>query len=163
PCERSSTGSFSGQRVSPMRRRRSSSASCGTSTVNGRISVWVGAWTAMGALLVLVTGRRDATSGAPESLESHDCRCRLNLLRCERRAQLVPRRDAELREQAVQVRADGAVRKVEALADLAVAQPFRGQLGNLELLRRELVASLLAAPASGFAGSTDLLARPFCV
>ena len=39
PCERSSTSSFDGSRVAPMRRRNSARSSSGTATSNGRTSV----------------------------------------------------------------------------------------------------------------------------
>src|SRR6516164_4749310 len=50
-----------------------------------------------------------------------------------------PGRYAEFGEDPVQVRADGAVRKVELLTDLAVAQAFGGHLGDLQFLRAELI------------------------
>src|SRR3954453_10316054 len=62
--------------------------------------------------------------------------------RRERRVQLSARGDAELGEDAVQVGADRAVREKQALADLAVREAVRGKLGDLQLLRRQLVASL---------------------
>jgi hypothetical protein len=44
--------------------------------------------------------------------------------------------------------ADGAVREVEPLADLAVGEAFGGELRDLELLGGQLVASLgVSAPA----------------
>ena len=43
---------------------------------------------------------------------------------------------------AVEVGADGAVREVELLADLAVGEPLGRQLGDLQLLRRELIAGV---------------------
>src|SRR5690349_16402630 len=65
--------------------------------------------------------------------------------------QLSTRRDAELGEDPVQVVADGAVREVELLADLPVAQPFRGQPGDLQLLRRQQVQHPRAWPAAALA------------
>src|SRR4051812_3942121 len=70
----------------------------------------------------------------------------------ERGAHLAARADVELREDAVQVGCDRAVREVEALADLAVGQPVSGELGDLQLLRGEAVASIGVSSAAGFAG-----------
>src|SRR5258707_4043378 len=63
-------------------------------------------------------------------------------------AQLRPGRDAQLGEDAVQVRADGAVRQVQPLPDLPVGQPLGRQLRDLQLVRCQLVTSVrVAAPA----------------
>ena len=70
---------------------------------------------------------------------------RLGCRRGERRLELTARRDSELREYAVEVRADGAVGEVEPLAYLAVGEPFRGKLCDLELLRGQLVAGFRSA------------------
>src|ERR687896_2520932 len=64
----------------------------------------------------------------------------LGCRRGERRLELTARRDSQLREYAVEVRADGAVGQVEPLAYLAVGEPFRGKVGDLELLGGQLIA-----------------------
>ena len=56
-------------------------------------------------------------------------------LRVKDGAQLAARRDAELRKDAVEVRADRAVREIQRLADLAVRQALRGHPRDLQLLR----------------------------
>src|SRR5689334_13580951 len=57
-------------------------------------------------------------------------------------AQLGPRGDPELWEDAVEVRAHRAMRQVEPLADLAVRQALRRKLRDLQLLSRQIVARL---------------------
>ena len=74
-------------------------------------------------------------------------------------AQLGARRDPELRIHAVQVRADGAVREVELLADLAVREPLARHLRDLQLLRRQLVARVGRAAAAALARRPQLLPR----
>jgi hypothetical protein len=54
-------------------------------------------------------------------------------------SELRPRGDAQLREHAVQVGGDGAVRQIEPLTDLAVRQSLGDQLCDLKLLGRQLV------------------------
>lgn len=51
--------------------------------------------------------------------------------------------------------------EVELLADLPVGQPLGGQLGDLELLRAEVVPCLWDAAGAGLAGGTEFLAGPF--
>ena len=53
---------------------------------------------------------------------------------------------SELREDAVEVRADRAVGEAELLADLAVGEAFGGEVSDLEFLRRGLVAGGGVAP-----------------
>ena len=53
------------------------------------------------------------------------------------------------------------MREIEPLSDLAVGQAFRGQLGNLQLLRRQLVARLRDTPAAALPGRAELGARLF--
>src|SRR3954454_21135192 len=76
--------------------------------------------------------------------------------RRQRGAQLRAGRDPELREHAVEVRADGAVRQVQPLADLAVRQAPRRQLRDLQLLRGELVARFGNPAATALARGTQL-------
>src|SRR5215207_6259936 len=72
--------------------------------------------------------------------------------RRQRRAQLSARGDPELREDPVQVRADRAVREKQPLANFAVRQPVRRELGYLQLLRRQLIAGLGHAAPAAFPG-----------
>src|SRR5439155_16195201 len=66
----------------------------------------------------------------------------------ERRGEIGPRGDPELRKHAVEVRADRAMREVQPLADLSVRQPLCGELRDLQLLRGQLIACLgYPAPA----------------
>src|SRR5690242_20459668 len=75
---------------------------------------------------------------------SHTYVSRLTRLdvRRQRGAQLSPGCDPKLREHAVQVRADRAVREVKALADVAIREPLRRELRDLQLLRGQLIAGL---------------------
>src|SRR5215212_6773630 len=75
-------------------------------------------------------------------------------------ANLAARGDAELGEDAIEVRADGAVRHVELLADLAVGEPRGGHAGDLQLLRRQLVHRAALAWAAGDTGAAQLVACP---
>src|SRR3989475_8710551 len=61
PCVSSATVSFSGQRVAAMRRRRSTSASSGTSTRKGRIAVSSATAVAAPAMLLVVSAPRVRT------------------------------------------------------------------------------------------------------
>jgi hypothetical protein len=56
------------------------------------------------------------------------------------------------------VRRNGAVREVQAPADLAVGEALRGELGDLELLRGQVVAGFWVAAAARFAGCAQLAA-----
>src|ERR1700745_2332882 len=76
--------------------------------------------------------------------------------RRQRRRELGARRDAELREGAVQVRADRAVREEQALADLAIREPLRRELGDLQLLGGELIACLGHTAPAAFARCAQL-------
>src|SRR5690242_20706715 len=66
--------------------------------------------------------------------------------RRQRSAELGARGDPELREDLVQVGADRPMRQEQALADLAVREPLGGELGDLQLLRGQLVARLGCPP-----------------
>src|SRR5207244_3847840 len=74
-------------------------------------------------------------------------------------AQLAARRNPELREHAVQMCADRAMREVEALADLAVREALRRKLGDLQFLRGELIARVWDATSAPLARRTQLAAR----
>src|SRR4051812_44630095 len=65
----------------------------------------------------------------------------------ERASQLAPGPDPELGEHVAQVPLDGAFAEEEAGADLRVREPIAGELGDLTLLRREIVAGLGDPPA----------------
>src|SRR5580658_9703148 len=69
--------------------------------------------------------------------------------------------DIELGEDAVQVRADGAVGEVELLADLPVSQPVGGHLGDLQFLRGELITCPGHPRTAVLTRGTQLLARAF--
>src|SRR5918997_6370459 len=75
-------------------------------------------------------------------------------------AQLAARGDAELGEDVVEVRADGAVREVESLAYLAVGEPRSGHAGDLQLLGGQLVHRAALAWAAGDTGAAQLVSRP---
>ena len=62
--------------------------------------------------------------------------------RRDRRVELAAGGNSELREDPVQVHADGAVRDVELLTDFPVRQAIGGQARDLELLRRQLVPGM---------------------
>src|SRR5258708_38214368 len=79
----------------------------------------------------------------------------------ERSLQFGPGGDPELGEDAIQMRADGAVGQIKSLADLAVAQAFGGHLGDLQFLRGELIARLGGPWPTLFPGGTQLLPRTF--
>src|SRR5215475_4204888 len=72
---------------------------------------------------------------------------------------LSARRDAELREEPVQVRAHRPVGEIKPLADLAVREAGGRQLCNLELLRAQLDPRLGNATARALAGGTHLATR----
>src|SRR4051794_35110937 len=74
-------------------------------------------------------------------------------------AQLAARRDPELGEHAVQVRADRAMRQEEALADLPVGQALRRELSDLQLLGGQLVAGLGNAMPASLARRAQLAPR----
>src|SRR3954447_26194921 len=74
-------------------------------------------------------------------------------------AQLGPRGDPQLWESAVQVRADGAMREVEPLPDLAVREALCRELGDLQLLCGQLVARLRDATPASLAGGAQLASR----
>src|SRR4029079_11422070 len=80
----------------------------------------------------------------------------------ERVAELGAGGDAELREQAVQVRSDRAVREVQALADLAVREPLCRQLADLQLLRGQLRPRTRVAASRRLAGRAQLTERALC-
>src|ERR1700750_2657145 len=82
------------------------------------------------ARLGVITERRSGRSAKPAAQSAH---------------QLRARRHAELREDAVEMRLDGPVRQVQPLGDLAVRQPTRRHLHDLQFLRRKLVEGV--APA----------------
>jgi hypothetical protein len=66
--------------------------------------------------------------------------------------QLRPRPDAELGERPVEMRAHGTVRQVQVFPDLPVGQPPFGQLGDLQLLSRQLrpgIWLVLLDPSAG--------------
>jgi len=50
------------------------------------------------------------------------------------------RRDPEFGEEVIQMGANRAMRQIESLADLTVGESLGGPLGDLEVLRRELIA-----------------------
>jgi hypothetical protein len=69
-------------------------------------------------------------------------------------AQLRARADPEFWERSIEVGRNRAVGQVQLLADLAVRQTFSRELGDLELLRRQLLARLRRGlPASPLADS----------
>jgi hypothetical protein len=51
------------------------------------------------------------------------------------------------------------VREVQALSDVTVGQTLRRQLGDLQLLRRELVSRLCRRTAAALTGCTELTPR----
>jgi hypothetical protein len=57
------------------------------------------------------------------------------------------------------MRADRAVREVQALADLAVREAVCGKLGDLQFLRGELIARVWDATSAPLARRTQLAAR----
>src|SRR5258708_7469901 len=73
--------------------------------------------------------------------------------------QLGARRDPQLREQAVEMGTDCAMREIEALANLAVGEALSGQLGNLHLLGREMVARIRGPGAPRLARGAQLQPR----
>jgi hypothetical protein len=77
----------------------------------------------------------------------------------ERSGELGAGRDSELREDAVEVGADRAVREVEALADLAVGEPFGREVGDLQLLCGQLVAGVGCAALAGLARGAQRTSR----
>src|ERR1700754_5041285 len=79
----------------------------------------------------------------------------------ERGAQLGARRYLQLREDAVEVRTDRAVREEQPLADLPVRQTVGGQPGDLQLLRRQALAGAGCAASQPLAGGAQLLPRAF--
>src|SRR3954463_992717 len=80
--------------------------------------------------------------------------------RRQRRAELGARRDAELREHAVQVRADRAMREKQSLTDLPIGQSQRRKLGDLQLLRGQLIAGLGRAAPAALPRRAQLAPRP---
>src|SRR6476659_3925283 len=92
----------------------------------------------------LVAGHEVPGHGAPEVPDTDDCGSHapeasagaspvayVESLHFERVSQLRARRDAELREEPIQVRLDGSMREVELLADLPVRESFGRELGDL--------------------------------
>src|SRR3954463_13479171 len=75
---------------------------------------------------------------------------------CQRNTEFGARCDPELREHFVQVGADRPVRQEQPLADLAVREPSGGELGDLQLLRGQLVARLGCPPPAPLAGCPQL-------
>src|SRR4051794_19243165 len=75
---------------------------------------------------------------------------------CQRNAELSARGDPELREHLVQVGADRPMRQEQALADLAVRETLGGELGDLQLLRGQLIARLGCPPPAPLAGCPQL-------
>src|SRR3954447_9315602 len=78
---------------------------------------------------------------------------------CQRRVQLSARSDAELGKCAVEVRADRAVREEQPLADLAVRESAGRKLGDLELLRRQLITRFRQAAPAALPRRTQLASR----
>jgi hypothetical protein len=86
-------------------------------------------------------------------------RARGERARNQRTAQLTARRDPELREHPVQVRADRAMREVQSLTDRAVRQALCRKLGDLQFLRGELIARLGYVTPAPLARRTQLAPR----
>jgi hypothetical protein len=74
--------------------------------------------------------------------------------------QLGPGRNPELGVDAVEVRADSARGEVDLLADLAVGEPFGGQLGDLQFLRAQLIPCLGGPRAAYLPRRAQQLAGP---
>src|ERR687898_1034437 len=74
-------------------------------------------------------------------------------------AQGSARADAELGEHLLQVPLDGAGAEEELSADLGVRPTVAGELGDVLLLRSELVAGVIAALADLLAGGQQLVPR----
>jgi hypothetical protein len=64
--------------------------------------------------------------------------------------------DLELREHSIQVAPNRAGGEEEALADLTIGQSASGELGDLELLRGEVVAEIGRAPSDRLARGPQL-------
>src|SRR5262249_20101369 len=80
-------------------------------------------------------------------------------LAVERVAQGGPRSNPELEKGPIEMRADRPGGEIELLADLPVGHPRGGHLGDLQLLRRELVPGRGHPTAARLAGGAELLAR----
>src|SRR6266545_7729211 len=83
--------------------------------------------------------------------------------RLERVPQLCSRRDAQLREEPIEVRFHGPVREIELLADLPVREALGRKLSDLELMGRQLSPAFRPAAANSFARGTQLSASPLRV
>src|SRR6478735_9614588 len=68
--------------------------------------------------------------------------------------------DAQLGEDAVEVRPDGAVREEELLTDLPVGETPGGELRDLRLLRRELLTAAGRGLPAALPGGPQLLVGP---
>src|SRR5262245_19478623 len=101
----------------------------------------------------------DARSPSARSRTSNDGGALRAVRRLERVTDLSARRDAELREEPVQVRAHRPVGEIEPLADLAVREALGRQLRDLELLRAQLGPRLGNAAARTLAGGAQLATR----
>ena len=85
--------------------------------------------------------------------------CSAARARRQRRIQLSARSDPELREDPVQVRADRAVREEQAAGRSRGSTAPRRELGDLQLLRGQLIARLGHAAPAALAGCTQLAPR----
>src|ERR671914_533810 len=81
------------------------------------------------------------------------------LVATERISQFGSRGDPELGEDVLEVGADRAVREEELLADIPIGEPFGGEQGDLEFLRRELVAHYRRPPPTRLSGGAQFLPR----
>ncbi len=81
------------------------------------------------------------------------------LLLRDRRVQLAAGRDAQFWEDPVQMGADGPVRNVELLADLAVGHAVGGHPRDLQFLRRQLIPGPRVPAAARFAGGPEFQPR----
>jgi hypothetical protein len=79
--------------------------------------------------------------------------------RLERTTKLHPRRDAQFREEPVQVRAHRPGGEIEPFADVAVREAVGGQLRDLEFLRAQLRPRLRNTMARTLTGRAQLAAR----
>jgi hypothetical protein len=77
----------------------------------------------------------------------------------ERRGELVTRMDPELPEHLAQMPLDGGRAEKEPRTAFRVRQPIPGQLGNLPLLRGQIVACLRRPPTHPLARRQQLLTR----
>jgi hypothetical protein len=106
-------------------------------------------------------GARSTVAGAGRaSLESGDSFSELAGRVQESVAQLCAPGDLKLREDAVQVAADSAVREEEPLSDFAVGQALSGELGDLQLLGGETVPGVRNPSSDPFARRPQLMSCP---